>query len=101
MRLVKAVRLKLQGHHMKAVVVRQPTVRVFENLGGIGRIVMAQVGREGVFAACQGPGMNVMHIKDPVLTTEIVDDCIEVYLLRCPFHENVNGFANDADRGPQ
>ena len=101
MPLVKAIRLQLQGHHMEAVIVREPTVRVFKDPGGIGWIGVAQMGRKGVFSASQGPGMYMMDIEDTVLTTEIVDHCIEVRILWCSLHEDVNGFANDSDRGPK
>lgn len=41
MPLVEAIRFQLQGHHMEAVIVRKPTVCVFENSGSIRRISMA------------------------------------------------------------
>lgn len=43
MRLVEAIRLELQGHHMEAVVVGQAVVGGLQNPGGIGWIGMSQV----------------------------------------------------------
>ena len=62
---------------------------------------MLQVGGKSVLAACQGPGINVMDIEDVVLISEIVGYRFEVLIRRRPLHEDVNGFANDANRGPE
>lgn len=43
MPFVEAIGLKLQGHHMEAVVVGKTVVGAFENPGSIGWIGMAQV----------------------------------------------------------
>ena len=88
MPFVEAIRLQLQGHHMEAVIVREPTVCVFEDSGSIRRISMAQVSRKGVFAACQGPGMDMMHIENAILTAEIMDHGIEVRIRWRPLHED-------------
>ena len=74
-KLVEAIRFKLQGYHVKAVMLGQVRISHFQNTRGIGRLRMAQMGREGMLATGQRSGVDMVDIENAALKLGLSDNC--------------------------